>query len=600
MPGGMNPGRLWRTTRHLTVEQISQMVVRRVRHAAHYRLPRMARRRMERRARLLPVPDPARPAVCSLLVHVQALQAAVHVDDTGSHAGEFRFLGRNVDFGSLPAIEWRRDLGEESSPLWRLTLAYLGWALPLLVSRGSPALQTIAACIDNLERACPWSSAGAFRDIWSPYTASHRLINLLCAAALGRQLGNADAVAEATILRHVRFCATYIASDLERDLQLNHLLKNYVALAAYLSGVDEIPASMQFLEKAVPKALDQVVLADGGHAERSPMYHALGLLDLRLLRDSGVYASAWQPDLDRRIEAMEHVLPLVSHPDGDIALFSDSWLGGSPPSAKLVSAVPPLGRHDLPAMGYTQLNGGEDRIIMDCGLLGIDCNPAHGHADYLSLEASISGCRFIVDFGTPTYVTGALRDLSRSAAAHNGPRVEGMEPAEMWKSFRVGRRGRAGWLDGAGLDVAPLWVAGWQDGYASQAAAVRRWVGLWPNAGFVVADLWRGVPVTRARSDFLIASPWRAVAGPDLAFEGPSALSVSSLVGRMDPLVAAEWWPRYGERREAARLVLRPDDSGFAAMGVFRRGAFPSAIAAVANLVRGALSAAHRSTGPSR
>lgn len=590
----MNLGLLWRTGRHLTVEQGCQMGIRRIRHAFWRRAPEAARRRIEHRAQLLPLPDPAHPASLRLAGHVGLLQAAVHGPAAQMGQGRFCFLGREVDFGSLTAIDWRRDLGEESSPLWRLSLAYFGWALPLVAEQGAAALRPIAASLEHLERSCAWSSPGIFRDIWNPYTASHRLINLLCVAAMHRQSGGGASAAETTILEHVRFCAAYVAADLERDLQLNHLLKNYVALAAFLSAVDEVPATLRFLETAVPAALAQIVLEDGGHAERSPMYHALGLLDLRLLRECGVFARAWQPDLDRRIAAMERALAILSHPDGDVALFSDSWLGGAPRATNLDLPALAHGRHDLSVTGYVSLNAGEDRLIFDCGPLGVDFNPAHGHADYLSLEASLAGQRFLVDFGTPTYVSGPLRDASRSAGVHNGPRLSGSEPAELWKSFRAGRRGRAGRLHGRNLDGAPLWAAGWQDGYARQGVSVRRWVGMWPGAGFLVADLWQGAPAGMARSGFLVAQPW--VPAGDEGFDGPIAVDSKAVAGSLTAPAPAGWWPRYGEEAPATSFSLLPDEGGFGAVGFFRRGAAPPDLRTIAERLRPALADAHPST----
>lgn len=569
----MNLARLWRTARHLSREQTWSVAARRLRHMAWRRWPAAARRRIDAAAQALPLPNPGGERLQRLAAQVLVLQTAVHEQSDGIADGRFTFLGRTVDFGALDAIEWRRDLGEESSPLWRLTLAYFGWALPLIVERGPDSLPCIATALAGLERAGDWSTPGVFRDLWNPYTASHRLINLLSVAALHREAGGAATPAESLILGHVRFCAAYIAADLERDLQLNHLLKNYVALAIYASATRTVPPALGFLARAVPRSLRQVVLDDGGHAERAPMYHALGLIDLRVLRDSGVFVTAWQPELDRRITVLERALACLTHPDGDIALFGDSWLGGAPPATRL--GLPPItsGWHDLATSGYVRLAADGDCVIFDRGPIGPDLNPAHGHADYLAIEVSVAGQRLVVDFATPTYAAGALRDLCRSAAVHNGPRLRGAEPAELWKSFRVGRRGRAGPVRGPGLDAAPLWAAGWQNGYADRGVDVRRWVGLWPGQGFVVVDCWSGAVPGAALSDFIIAPSWCLRGGDPPSFEGPAPLDVMPLIGWIQVTGEAAWWPRYGESQSATGLRLLPDN-GIAVAAFFRRG-FP-------------------------
>src|SRR5581483_9905432 len=118
------------------------------------------------------------------------------------------------------------------------------------------------------------------------------------------------------------------------------------------------------------------------------------------------------------------------------------------------------GQHVLPETGYVRLGDDRDVLIFDCGPCGLDLQPGHAHADFLSAELSIGGQRFLVDPGTPTYTESELRDRCRSAAAHNGPHVRFAEPLEFWRSFRIGRRGAAGRLSGQGLDVAPLTCAG--------------------------------------------------------------------------------------------------------------------------------------------
>ena len=242
------------------------------------------------------------------------------------------------------------------------------------------------------------------RDVWNPYAASHRLINLLSWMALRRR-------PDAALNAHARLCAALVLADLERDLGFNHLLKNFVALAMY--GIPLDP-------RQVARIVGDCVLADGGHAERSPMYHVLGLLDLRVLRELGY-------DVADATLRMERALSVMSHPDGDIALFNDSWIGGAPRAADVAPIFHDM--RDLPDTGYVKLASGGDAVIFDCGAAGPDRNPAHAHADFLSIELSVGGKRVIVDPGVATYTAGPERQECRSAAAHNGPVVVGTRAA---------------------------------------------------------------------------------------------------------------------------------------------------------------------------
>ena len=63
-------------------------------------------------------------------------------------------------------------------------------------------------------------------------------------------------------------------------------------------------------------------------------------------------------------------------------------------------------------------------------------NPAHGHADALSIEAAIHGKTLLVDSGTYTYhESRELRDYFRSTAAHNTLEVDGLSSSVPGNTF---------------------------------------------------------------------------------------------------------------------------------------------------------------------
>ena len=72
------------------------------------------------------------------------------------------------------------------------------------------------------------------------------------------------------------------------------------------------------------RELSEQVLADGGHFERSPMYHARITYLLQLLVATGIdelVSRAEEP-----LARMRAALALLCHPDGEIALLNDSAL----------------------------------------------------------------------------------------------------------------------------------------------------------------------------------------------------------------------------------------------------------------------------------
>jgi hypothetical protein len=564
----MNPGLAWRTARHLTAEQ--WLFRARAKADALFVgvLPEVAHARVVHGASRLPTPDPAAPGLARAAKPVAALQRAVWggtLDDV--RICRFALLGETFDFGSPETVDWRGDFREGANPLRRMTLAYMGYVVPLLASGDAADFALARALLSSFERRCGGFGDGALRDVWNPYAASHRLLNLLCGLALHRAAGGAPAATdEAALLDHVRFCAAHVRARLERDIQYNHLLKNLVALSVYAAACAPAPANFACLAFGVPRSLRQCVLADGFHAERSPMYHALGLLDARTLEGCALFDGSWRAEVAATAARMGAALAVTTHPDGDVALFNDSWLGDAPPARELVGDAPPPATARLADAGYVRLGEGGDAVILDCGPCGPDDQPAHAHADFLSIEASVGGVRLIVDPGTATYTAGPLREETRFAASHNGPVLEGVEPLEFWLAFRVGRRTRASEIADAGLaGIAPLWCAGRVVFPGGRDVVLRRWVGLWPGRGMLVCDVWAGAAGRAARSRFLVPAAWSLSAKGDGALglaHGATRLRAAALAGALDAPAIGRFWPRFGREAAAHAITLRPAEGG--------------------------------------
>jgi hypothetical protein len=188
---------------------------------------------------------------------------------------------------------------------------------------------------------------------------------------------------------------------------------------------------------------------DGGHFERSPMYHALllhGLLDLaNVLREE----DEQRVRIVERLPGLLHFLAALTHPDGEIALFNDAAFEIAPPPGALLAyaerlglRTPPAGPASFPKTGYHAWRRGSDALFVDAGLIGPDYLSTHAHGDVFSYELSLDGRRVVVDGGTSTYEAGAERDWVRSTRAHNTVEVAGVDQCEFFGAFRVGRRGR--------------------------------------------------------------------------------------------------------------------------------------------------------------
>jgi uncharacterized heparinase superfamily protein len=367
---------------------------------------------------------------------------------------EFTFLNHTVACnGSIPWNDARH------AKLWLYHLNYLDFVNVDLALPEEEATLNSALTIMQDWSAC--NSQG--NEVgWEPYPLSVRIVNWL--KFLVRNIHSMEsreyAPTVCTVAANLAGQAATLELLLEKDLLGNHFLKNIKALLFAGALLDSQLSKRWWTkgQKLLEKQLHEQILTDGGHFERSPMYHAQILEDLTeiklLCRGVGLRLAC--DDLfSEKINSMARFLRGVLHPDGEIPLFNDSALGGARTPAHLLGlADPPESRIAqctprsivFPETGYGVIRSkeSESAIIFDCGRIGPDYQPGHGHCDVLSYELSLQGQRVVVDGGVSTYEPGRERSFERSTAAHNTLRIDGEEQAETWASFRVGRRPRVG------------------------------------------------------------------------------------------------------------------------------------------------------------
>jgi len=359
-------------------------------------------------------------------------------------AGRFEFVGHDVSVGWPP----RWDCLDQTK-LWQYNLHYFDWIW---------ALDYEAA----REAAGDWirrHDLARDRVGWEPFPVSLRLQNWL-AVFFGRFRERTENDPEwiATLWPSVWLQTEWLLSNLEHHLLGNHLLENAVALSwagACFEGAD---ARRWYGEgsKLLDRELDEQVLDDGMHFERSSMYHLRAVYLVVLL------ACLERPDLrDRLSPVLRRMLDATGkllHPDGQIALVNDSALGvANDPGQLLEAGLAMLGETDdrraedgpwaLPDAGYFGIRSAGAYLICDAGPVGPDYMPGHAHGDLFSFELSFGGRRMVVDSGVFSYETDEMRRYCRSTRAHNTVEINGQDQCEFWGAFRVGRRGRPTYVD---------------------------------------------------------------------------------------------------------------------------------------------------------
>lgn len=419
----------WHTLRHIQPSQIAWRILRRL------------QRPLDRLAALLPGPAvPARFAPEPLrglraLLEEAARSGLMPAPDAleSIRKQEFRFLNLTAPPGKIPWHDRRLPR------LWRYQLHGFRFLGAVAVAN------TVEPYLGDRDRALHWmrdwvkSNPAGAPDAWDAHPLADRLLHWAMAEAV---FDLRDDALRASFARQAR----WLERHLEWDLRANHLLKNVCALAAAgcLLGDNALRA------KGVRLMLEQFreqVLPDGGHCERSPMYHAFALWDglvlLALLGDTPEAA-----ELQDILSGMALFLDGVAHPDGDIPLFNDAALGEAPPARPLaLLSLAWCGEQPSPATvspafaesGFYALDNPAGRMLLKAAPVP-ECQPGHAHGDPLSFELSIGQTRMLVDGGCHGYAESPLRGYCRSLSAHNTARVNGAEPMEAWSVFRVARR----------------------------------------------------------------------------------------------------------------------------------------------------------------
>lgn len=386
--------------------------------------------------------------------------------DVKTHPNEFRFLNISKAF-DLKYMDW---VCPEMDKLWRYNLQYFDY----LQDRGR-SRETLCELMDSWINLNPPGT----EDAWEPFTVSLRIVNWV------KWFLRPDIVGCATQpwQRSLYTQALWLEKNLERHLLANHYFKNGKALCfagMFFDGAD----AQRWLKKGlaiIGNEVEEQILTDGGHFERSPMYHSMILEDcldlLNLCQGQsleGIFSLRDQ--LHAVTRKMGRFLLGMTHPDGQIALFNDAAFGIEATPAELAEYYVRLTGENLgkieenawsfPETGYyvmAPVLG--DRLFVDCGSVGPDYQPGHAHSDTLSFELSLNSRRVIVDSGCCQYVDGDIRRYNRGNAGHNTLTIDGENQSEVWGAHRCARRARplCGKLETRA--DGSLFFAGAHDGY---------------------------------------------------------------------------------------------------------------------------------------
>lgn len=483
-------------------------------------------------------------------------------------SGIFTILGRTVEFDSIAGIDWSYLHPDEDDGLWRMKLAQLGVLHSLIASANTAHHKTAIALLNCFTESRTFASNEAFSIGWSPYDTSHRILSILSGLSIVLQQGTIATDIRADLEAFVQLDAGFLWRNIEHEMRNNHTERNLAALCLYHLAAGSVSARRaKRLNREVNRIIRSTVLADGMQVERSAMYQGLTVMALRIFAACPFLSTATRELARERGDAAARAWLFLTHSDGDIALFNDSWIGEVPPPATIIRPDSITLPYALRDAGYFRLTSGSVEAIMDAGEIGPRWNPAHGHPDFLALEVDAHGRRFIVDPGTSQYSPGPQRTYERSAASHNGPHYSGVEPVEYYGRFKVGRLHRAEPLRMTDLSRLSVNAIGGQ--LRTPVGLCMRVVCAVPSGGLLIIDHWAtsqppGATSVLIQSDWLV---WRE----DDTLRACSAEYETTLVvyqGRVAEVDSRTWSRRYFQTERATAVTLEPSPDSAGTQGL--------------------------------
>jgi uncharacterized heparinase superfamily protein len=517
--------------------------------------------RLDYRARVVYYNSPLYPFIeYELEVPERPLLAAPHLWRGTAERGRdlsrntFTFVGRTVNMDKK--VQWQP---QGVSALWLYNLHYFDWLADLRALNTEDARQHARDTVRDWVDACGTSFHPVF---WHPYPLSLRLVSWLTHADW--LMEGADIGWKKDFMASLVRQANHMPKVLEWDVGGNHLIKNLKALI--YTGLCLPGRQTTYLEAVslLKEQLDLQVLPDGAHYELSPHYHADVLQDMLDIHALMLKANQVPPqELDDAIDRMAVALAFFRHGDGGLALFNDGAVGDVNHLDDLMERCGGTGGklpRQLPYAGYVRLQKDDTLVLMDTAKCCPDDLPAHAHADTLSFELSVGGERVFVNSGTYAY-QHELRNVLRGTAAHNTAVVAGEDSAEVWDTFRLGRRPRRIEFSLREEPNTGIGVEAWHDGYAHLGAKHTRRLFLSEDG----LDL-RGEDVIESRREQPVTVHFHL--HPDVKYKLTGDHSAEITTARGSRLtfrvkggrlydLDSQYAPQFGELAATRQLVLR-------------------------------------------
>lgn len=399
---------------------------------------------------------------------------------------EFEFLNKEHNFNE---ITWNK-IPDEYSTLWLYELNYFNYASLLIgeynINKNKKYIDKLLFLIDN------WvDNTKVVQNIsWDPYPISRRVVNWINAISYLEKENLISAEIPKKIQKSIFEQATFLSSNLEYDLNNNHLTSDAKALifaGVFFEG-KEADEWLQKGLKILRRRKNIEILNDSLQDERSSSYHLVTLKDYLeiylILKRNNI---SYDFDLYKTIAEMFDALLNLIRPDLQLPLLNDS-VKDYPINPKELMAVAAylFNRSDFkycargavlnyfksifskkeyekyinmdsskPAVkeklfkdaGYFIYRDGwnkEDRyIVFDFDSINPKHCPGHSHSDELSFELYAGGQALIIDPGVYSYHDPEFREYFKSTSSHNTISINGNNKSKLVGNFRVSKTSKS-------------------------------------------------------------------------------------------------------------------------------------------------------------
>jgi uncharacterized heparinase superfamily protein len=318
--------------------------------------------------------------------------------------GRALLAGRMTLAGAVLPMGPGGDPWDTPSPTRRFAVELHRFAwLPALLAQGEPGeREALRLMLDWLTL---FGSPGGFA--WSAEVLERRLFNWACAlnAVLPRAADTEGGRLLAALLTQARWLSTLDEGPLRAAER--------AAVVATAAGALDPRAGGKLLAQALERlapALEDAVLADGGHRSRSPQAGLELLFDLLTLDDVLQQRGRAAPvPLSRALDRLTSAARFFTLGDGALAAFQ----GGEPVEPARVLAAraletdrgaPPLAF--APHAGFQRLTGQRLQVLVDAGAPAVGDWSLAACAQPLALEVTAGRDRLICNSGWSPDATG--------------------------------------------------------------------------------------------------------------------------------------------------------------------------------------------------